>query len=573
MIGYLDQKQKDKGGDYMTKVPWVNIGTVVGNTDTHEYTFILRKFKSRVGDIVCVKMDIPSDDYIATRSVLVWGRIVSIDRYNPFFPFEAAQELGENGINILDTVLSNSRDQLQAKVLVLGYTNEVDDSYSLFPVTYPIEPAAEVTFPPSEVITLLLQGKQSDASIHVGSLISRGDVDVSLKANPIVARHMAILAMTGGGKTVASRRVIRELAEKGYPLLILDPHGDYLSLAEHKDKFKGEDIKLFYPHLKINSRNEYMIKMLISKMTKGLTEPQQEVLDLVLENEIPRAEVSIRSYISTLISRIDGIQVASTLNRSKGALKRALRFVDEKLNAMESSNQQLRTRLDMFDFKELPDPIDNPNGLVAPSQISILYLGGYDHITQSTIVSILLDALFSHRATMTNRIPPFYTVVEEAHNFIPSHSEGQSDTPSLDSIRRMITEGRKFGTGLLLISQRPSRLDQTILSQCNSFLILRLVNPKDQNFVRQVMENLSETDARMLPGFGPGQGLISGQAVRFPLLVKIKMDEDLVPSNIGDENFLEQASKWGKSPEAEEVKISKATNEFLKRASKRKRRN
>ncbi|ERM19947.1 ATP-binding protein [Brevibacillus laterosporus] len=551
---------------------WKQIGTVVGNTDTHEYTFILKKFKSRVGDIVCVKMLVPTEDYISTKLVLVWGRVVSIDRYNPFFPFEAAQELGENGIDIIDTVLSNSRDQLQAKVLVLGCTNEGDSKYNLFPVTYPIEPAAVVFFPPSDVITLLLQGEQKDTSIQVGGLISRSDVGVSLRANPIVARHMAILAMTGGGKTVASRRIIREMASQCYPLLILDPHGDYLSLAEHQDKFDRNTIRLFYPHIKINSRNEYMIKMLIAKMTKGLTEPQQEVLDLALENEIPRNEVSIRDYIGTLISRIDHMKVANTLNRSKGALKRALRFVDEKLHAMETSNQQLRTRLDMFDFKELPDPIDNPNGIIAPNQISILYLGGYDHITQSTIVSILLDAMFNHRATMTNRIPPFYTVVEEAHNFIPSHSEGQSDTPSRESIRRIITEGRKFGTGLLLISQRPSRLDQTILSQCNSFLILRLVNPKDQNFVRQVMENLSESDVKMLPAFGPGQGLISGQAVRFPILVKIKMDEDLIPSTIGDENFIEQARAWGKSQEAEEVAISNETTEFLKRVSRRNKR-
>jgi DNA helicase HerA-like ATPase len=551
---------------------WRQIGTVVGNTDTQEYTFILKKFKSRLGDIVCVKMSIPSDDYMDTCKVFVWGRIVSIDRYNPFFPFEAAQELGENGINILDTVLSTSRDQLQAKVLVLGYTYEEDKKYNMFPVTYPIEPAGEVFFPPTDVITLLLQGEQNDSSILVGGLISRSDVQVSLRANPIVARHMAILAMTGGGKTVASRRIIREMSYMGYPLLILDPHGDYLSLAEHEDKFEGVSINLFYPHIKINSRNEYMIKMLIAKMTKGLTEPQQEVLDLALENEVPREEISIRDYISNLISRIDQMQVATTLNRSKGALKRSLRFVDDKLNAMESSNQQLRQRLKMFNFKELPDPIDNPNAIIGPNTISILYLGGYDHITQSTIVSILLDAMFNHRATMTNRIPPFLTVVEEAHNFIPSHSEGQSDTPSLDSIRRIITEGRKFGTGLLLISQRPSRLDQTILSQCNSFLILRLVNPKDQNFVRQVMENLSESDAKMLPAFGPGQGIISGQAVRFPLLVKIKLDEDLIPSTIGDENFIEQAKNWSFSQEAQEVKAIKGTTEFLKRVSKRKKR-
>ncbi|HPC54317.1 MAG TPA: ATP-binding protein, partial [Verrucomicrobiota bacterium] len=160
------------------------------------------------------------------------------------------------------------------------------------------------------------------------------------------------------------------------------------------------------------------------------------------------------------------------------------------------------------------------------------------------IASILLEAIYEHRANLSNRIPPFLAVIEEAHTFIPSSREGASDVPSLETIRKLITEGRKFGTGLVLISQRPSRVDETILSQCNSFLILRLVNPRDQNFVKQIMENLSEQDARMLPGFGPGQGIISGQAVRFPLLARIRMDEDLIYTDLGDENFLKQARDW-----------------------------
>ena len=141
-------------------------------------------------------------------------------------------------------------------------------------------------------------------------------------------------------------------------------------------------------------------------------------------------------------------------------------------------------------------------------------------------------------------IPPFQAIIEEAHNFIPSRQEGTEETPSLATIRKVITEGRKFGTGLVLISQRPSRLDETTLAQCNSFLVLRLVNPRDKNFVRSVMENLSESDADILQTFGPGQGIVSGQAVRFPLLVKVKFDADLVSEAIGDEDFIGEASSW-----------------------------
>jgi DNA helicase HerA-like ATPase len=135
--------------------------------------------------------------------------------------------------------------------------------------------------------------------------------------------------------------------------------------------------------------------------------------------------------------------------------------------------------------------------------------------------------------------------VEEAHTFIPSSREGSTqDAVSLPIVRRIITEGRKFGTGLMLISQRPSRLDETIVSQCNSFLILRLVNPNDQRFVRTIMENLTEADARMIPNFGPGQGIISGQVVRFPLPVSVKMDKELLSSEIGDEDFFGQVESW-----------------------------
>lgn len=177
-------------------------------------------------------------------------------------------------------------------------------------------------------------------------------------------------------------------------------------------------------------------------------------------------------------------------------------------------------------------------------------------LNQSAIVSMVLEALFAHRSTLSGVIPPFQAVIEEAHNFIPSRSEGTDETPSLPTIRKVITEGRKFGTGLVLISQRPSRLDETTLAQCNSFLVLRLVNPNDKRFVRSVMENLSEQDANILQTFGPGQGIVSGQAVRFPLLVKVKFDEDLVSEAIGDEDFIAEAGRW--KPDARRKAIAES---------------
>ena len=148
-----------------------------------------------------------------------------------------------------------------------------------------------------------------------------------------------------------------------------------------------------------------------------------------------------------------------------------------------------------------------------------------------------MESLFNHRSSYEDRIPRFLAVIEEAHNFIPSGKEGTRDTPSLPTLRKVITEGRKFGTGLMIISQRPGRLDETTLSQCNTFLVLKLVNPNDQRWVKNVMENLSEKDANWLKAFGPGQGLISGHAVSYPLQVQVKFDENLRSKKLGDEDL------------------------------------
>lgn len=573
---------------------WKSIGTVVGNASPIEFSFILKSFKSRVGDIVAVMMEVPDEDYNGQCIVCAWGRITLIDRFNPFFPFEAAQELSNEGISLRDTILSDSRDQLQATVKVLGATSK-DDHTNIFPLTYPIQPAADVYYPPAVAIKALLgAGIPGHTPIKIGTLIARTDVEVSISADRVVSRHMAILAMTGGGKTVATRRILRELIDIGYPILIIDPHGDYAGLWEMRTHFPNTEIKLFFPYLRMTEQNSNIIEDLISKMTEGLTPPQRDYLARLLANDQlrPKSGTSVLGYLQTLIQvaqqnaagaggrrgrrnnsteggtdAVDPVG-ASTMN----AVRRTLAQIEKRLNQMEQTNKKLRETMQRLEFETLPDPEGYPQGIIQSNQVSILYLGGYDHLTQSTIVSILLEGLFEHRASMSGKIPPFQTIIEEAHNFIPSGSEGRAETPSLPTIRRVITEGRKFGTGLILVSQRPSRVDETVLSQCNSFLVLRLVNPKDQSFVRSVMENLDETDARMLPGFGPGQGLVSGQSVRFPLLVKIEYDKDLEHSALGNENFIQQAREWSAPPDTESKRKAAQITQQLTQMPRRGRR-
>lgn len=544
---------------------WPVIGTVVGSTSTGKFTFILKGLRDRggsitqakLGDIVACVLEVPGVG-AGTRDVRVWGRITSIDRFNPFFPAEAAQELANENVDFLDTVLSNSRDHLEAEVLILGIT--ATDNLSdleLSPLTYPVKPACDVLYPPPDNIKRLLIGKQENkAPLRIGTLIARGDVDVNLTAEDIVSRHLAILAMTGGGKTVAARRILRELIDLGYPVIIFDPHGDYLGLYENKTKFPQTKVQILYPKITIERDNVDVIRDLIDKMGSRMTDPQQQFYIYLLGACEPRRGGTAIDFIEDLIGFSESINrrkmnkedVSDELRETRPAtinvVIRNLTFVLNALKQMEANNERLRQRFPTFEFIEMPDPKHDPENIIRPGLLSIFYLAGYDHLAQSAIVSIVLESLFEHRLTLSNRIAPFQAVIEEAHNFIPSRSEGLGETPSLVTIRKVITEGRKFGTGLILISQRPSRLDETTLAQCNSFLVLRLVNPRDKSFVRSVMENLSESDANILQTFGPGQGLVSGQAVRFPLLVKIDFDEDLLSQAIGDEQFIQQAQNW-----------------------------
>lgn len=537
------------------------IGTVVGSASTDEYSFILKSRMAKVGDIVATPTDLPGHD--GHSAAVVWGRIVGIDRVNPFFPAEAAQELADKDIAILDTVLSTTRDYLQAEVLIIGSTgSSAATDLRMSPVTYPVRPAAGVFSPPPEIVQKLLTGAEDGSvKLRIGSLIGRNDVEVSLTANKIVSRHLAILAMTGGGKTVAARRVLRELTKIEYPIVIFDPHGDYLSFYEKREKLSGVNIKLFYPAIRVHNDDSGIIEDLITKMGLKLSEAQRDFFQSVIASTGPEAGEAALNYIKRLQetceqrrrNRDNDANNARLNLATVNAVNRSLEFVRKALIAMEKNNESLRgqERLKPYVFGEMPDPRFHPFEIVKPGQVSIFYLAGYDHLTQSAIVSIVLEALFSHRATLSEKIPPFVTVIEEAHNFIPSRQESSDETPSLATVRKVITEGRKFGTGLVIISQRPARLDETILSQCNSFLVLRLVNPKDKAFVRSVMENLSESDAKILQTFGPGQGIVSGQAVRFPLLVQIDHDKDLESSAIGDEDFVTLVSNWkpGKATE------------------------
>lgn len=183
---------------------------------------------------------------------------------------------------------------------------------------------------------------------------------------------------------------------------------------------------------------------------------------------------------------------------------------------MEQTNQKIARSAE-------PLPRDRKE-LVRYGGVSVVSLAGYTGDFQATIYNIIADELFEARVRGDLKLP-LLLLLEEAHNFAPAQANTLAERRAITTTKQIAQEGRKFGVGIILISQRPSRLDETTLSQCNSYIIMRMVNPADQNYIRKVIETLGEDEARMLPDLDVGEALLSGQLINFPVLVRIKEPE------------------------------------------------
>ena len=532
----------------MNTKKWKSIGTVLGETNISEFYFSLKNYKAKKGDIITTESKVPSSEG-KIEEVTVWGKISSIESSNVFFPTEAAQELTNENINIRDTILPTTRDELICKVIILGFT--LKNNLKLMPLNYPVRPAAPVSYPSGEdVEALLISDLNSEHPLFIGSLLARDAVKIKIDADNLVSRHVSIFGMSGSGKTVMVRRIMDELLKKKYPMLVLDIHGDYLGFIQKQKKlYPQNDVKLFYPNLSVSSDDKEIIYTLIDKLGNSLTDPQKDFLSSLLE-KVKYEGGSLLKYIELLVRKAR--EYASDTSKSFKNIRpasmyvvvRSLGQVAKKLKNMEQTNFRHRQKMNKLKFEELPDAATEPEKIINKGQLSILYLKGYENLPASAIVSILLENLFKHRQEVEEEIPPFLTIIEEAHNFIPSRSEDKDKLPSVDTIRKVITEGRKFGTGIMIISQRPSRLDETIASQCNSQIVFRMVNQKDQRATTRDSETLSVDDSKQLPNLANGQGIISGQVVNFSLPVQIKFDAELINDDIGNENFISAVENW-----------------------------
>lgn len=545
------------------------VGTLVGESSSREFRLAVAHETIREQDIIAVDAELRRTGAAADdppEQLRVWAKVQRIERINPLFPTDAGHELAATQTSPFDTVLSLSRELVTAVCQVLG-AEPLDGSGGgkLDHLRYPAQPASSAYRPTSEDIARVVLGDlqtQQQRALDIAHLSNRPEIDVRVDGHALVTRHLAILAMTGAGKSWTARRIIEELAQKNYPIIIFDPHGDYSGLAE-VPALRGR-VRRYYAQFPLFEQAPETVITVVEALGWSLANTHRSLFDDLFrgaQNFISAPARELRERAAWLADCLgnahiarDGVQpdlfflanfVQAVVRAGKAedhdalnqivewsgreqlkvkkqvanwleSLPNNLRVAAKKLKQMEAISQQAAQTSE-------PLPTDYTQ-LVRYGGVSVVALAGYTGDFQATIYSLIAEGIFSARVANTLKLPALF-LLEEAHNFAPGRANTPAEQRSITTTKQIAQEGRKFGIGLIMISQRPSRLDETTLSQCNSYIIMRLVNPADQNFVRKVIESLGEDDAQMLPDLDVGEALLAGQMINFPVLVRIKAPE------------------------------------------------
>ncbi len=166
---------------------------------------------------------------------------------------------------------------------------------------------------------------------------------------------------------------------------------------------------------------------------------------------------------------------------------------------------------------------DRTTGLadyIQPGMMSILDLSGMDQFLANYFSYRVVNEIYESKLTSQYKYPVFI-FIEEAHNFVPPGSSTQIS----QIIKKVASEGRKFGIFLVVITQRPGKIDQDVLSQCNSEIILRITNPLDQKAILESGESISQAVIDDLPSLNVGEAILVGQFVKVPVNVKVRSRE------------------------------------------------
>lgn len=407
----------------------------------------------------------------------------------------------------------------------------------------------------AQVLNRLRPGEVGSA--HVGTLLSRpaGAVPVVVDARAITSTHLAIIASTGAGKSYLAGVLVEELMapHNRAAVLIIDPHAEYDTLAEMQaapelraaDGYRPEvhiirpgDVKVRVSSLTLADLR-YLLPNLSEKMHYRLGQAYRAV-------QRQFGQKWTRGQFKVALRAGSGRPVTDPRADEEldDAAVEGEQDEDSTVGALIWRVNQLFEQSHIFhDYESLPLA-----DLFRPGRCTVLQLNEVDAREQQVVVATLLRRLLQARmdtekgkaaAGDESYLPyPAFVLIEEAHNFAPA----SADVITSQILKTILSEGRKFGVAVGLISQRPGRLDADVLSQCMTQFILRIVNPADQARVAESVESVGRDLLAELPALSKGQAIIAGAAVNTPLLCRVR--RRITPHGADDPDAPRRWQEW-----------------------------
>ena len=480
------------------------IGLCIGENSTDNVIFISKTIPD-IGEYVLLEYDdmkiLGITECIIRGSPSITNDIIDPDIVKRILKFEGIDE-----------------QYVRGKIKLLGDIDKLKIPRRAPP------PGTEIKKVNSEILKKIF----SNGDIRLGTLLSNPDVEVKVDLTKMITRHLSILAITGAGKSNTVSIIVDNIVKLGGMPLIFDMHSEYVD-AEFTN-----GVNLIKP--KLNPiyllPNEFKVLINIGKDAYI----QERFLRKAYRMAMTEISKGNKNFIKEVTRNLE--EFIKEENKIIQTEKNAVVGVINKVEDFESKYKGLVDAYagEMYDQLEL-------------GRVNVIDLGSVDEDYADVIVSHMLRKLLYLRKH--KKVPPIFFILEEAHLLAPANRP----TMSKYWIERIAREGRKFGLGLCLVSQRPKSLDSDSLSQANNSIIMRLVEPSDQRHVQQTSERLSDDLIEQLNSLNVGEAIVLGLMVKVPALVKIDKFEGKI-SGV-DPNIIQEWKDFDKNKKIEIEKEKK----------------
>lgn len=405
--------------------------------------------------------------------------------------------------------------------------------------TYPL-PQQEIFLTSSFELRSIYECSNKD-SMKIGTYVGSGSIPCYANINELFSKHTAILGSTGSGKSGTVAAIIHAILDynpgtdtdkKTRPwhphIIILDPHNEYGKAFPRAQRLVSDEGTLKLPYWLLNlqeltdlfiGKTEFQATSQTNILKMALIDARKEGMEKIGFEE---GEISVDSpvpfSIDTLKAKIseDMLKITAASKRDKH---------ENILNKIDALKRDVRIK---FLIDNWSSGIDEINDILSQfvssgNTIKIVDLSGIPNDVAGIVSSTVARLLFMYKLWETaeeRENDPILLVCEEAHRYVPNRGEAEY-MAAQDAVKRVAKEGRKYGIGLMLVSQRPSEIESTVLSQCNSWLVLRLTNGDDQAYVMRFLPDSLSSMAKMLPALRRREAIFIGQAATIPSRILI----------------------------------------------------